>query len=160
MSITVMPQNNSTSRLFLITTTCAVVAFCIPVLCLFKYAFFANLWLLYVGNGLFGSVMFISVIYYNKQKDENADLANMISLNLKILAVSVVAICVVLTLLLLVFHHDVLQRAPADEVKDKTNGLDLILYIDAIIVNFLIGSFAVVMASVTAKRRQERAESN
>jgi Na+/H+ antiporter NhaC len=116
--------------------------------------------LLYVGNGLFASVIFVSVLYYNNQKDENADLANMISLNLKILAVSVISICIVLTLLLFVFHNDALQRTPANEVKDKTNGLDLILYTDAIIVNFLIGCFAVVMASVTAKRRQGRAQSN
>lgn len=67
----------------------------------------------------------------------------------KVVASSITLICVLLVILGLSFKSNTLQQAPANY-----NGLFTSLAINAVIVNFLLGTFAVFLGAVTIKTNQ------
>lgn len=130
------------------SAACAL-AYIIPIFFFFQNEKFAQLWLLYAGNCCYGLLLLISGIFVNKKLHSGASLRSLIIPGLKVIASSIVIICIVLTILGLVFKNKVVQNAPTNY-----NGLFFGLATNAIIVNFLLGSLTVFLGAVTIKTNQ------
>ncbi|HWB25233.1 MAG TPA: hypothetical protein VG738_07125 [Chitinophagaceae bacterium] len=127
---------------------CAV-AYLIPVFFFFGNEKFSEFWLLYVGNSLFGLLLLISGVIVNKKLHSVASLRSLIMPGIRVIITSILMICAVLIILGLIFKNKVVQQAPANY-----DGLFLGFAMNAVIVNFLLGTFTVVMGAVTIKTNQ------
>ena len=88
---------------------CAI-AYIIPVYFFFKHETFSELWLLYVGNCCFGLLLLISGIFVNRKLHSAASLRSLIMPGIKVIAVSIILICVLLGVLALTFKTMLCSR--------------------------------------------------
>lgn len=130
------------------TIACAL-AYIIPVFFFFKQQKFTELWLLYLGNSCYGCLLLVCGLFVNKKLHSAASLRALFMPGVKVVASSITLICVLLVILGLSFKSNTLQQAPANY-----NGLFTSLAINAVIVNFLLGTFAVFLGAVTIKTNQ------
>lgn len=157
-----MPKSNVVSNLFSFYIKFAIISailYCIPMVILFTNAVFPNLWLLYLGNGLFICSVLVSVIYINHKADDAAGLRTMLIGGIKITILGVILSCI-LIILLLTCIHERLQQAPSFTIKDKTNGLSYILFFNAIIVNLPGGAFGALLGAISTKGNQKTVVGN
>lgn len=130
------------------TVVCAL-AYIIPVFFFFKQQAFSQLWLLYLGNSCYGCLLLVCGIFVNKKLHSAASLRSLIMPGIKVIASSITLICVLLAILALSFKSHTLQQAPTNY-----NGLFISLAINAVIVNFLLGTLAVFLGAITIKTNQ------
>ena len=130
------------------TIVCAL-AYIIPVFFFFKQEKFAALWLLYLGNSCYGCLLLVCGLFVNKKLHSAASLRALIMPGLKVVVSSITLICVLLAILALSFKTTVIQQAPTNY-----NGLFISLSINAVIVNFLLGTLAVFLGAITIKTNQ------
>lgn len=130
------------------TIICSL-AYIIPVYVFFKNEKFSELWLLYLGNSCFGCLLLVSGVFVNKKLHSSASLRSLLLPGLRVITSSIITICVLLGILGLSFRRDIVQQAPTNY-----NGLFIGLAINAIVVNFLLGTFAVFLGAVTIKTNQ------
>ncbi len=149
-----MTTKKTTSYFFLYIILCTI-AYCAPVMYLLNKSLYTNLWLLYLGNGLFFVLMLISAILSNRNADNTASLTTLVVNGIKICIASIVIICIVLLILILAHPQEATKDAPLINVRNDTNGLRFALFINAILVNFLVGSFGAFVGAVTAKQNQK-----
>lgn len=133
---------------FKYSIACAI-AYIIPVYFFFKHETFSELWLLYVGNCCFGLLLLISGIFVNKKLHSAASLRSLIIPGIKVIAASIILICVLLGVLAFTFKNHVMQQAPTNY-----NGLFFSIAVNAAIVNFLLGSLTVFLGAISIKTNQ------
>lgn len=143
----------------------AAIVYCIPVAFYLNRANFGAAWLLYLGNFLFLIVIVAFLFSFNRRREENASTTSMLAAGHITTAMGIVISVVLCFILLLVFvpgifhsgtTEKVLQNAPVNTVKDKTGGLSFTMFINAIIGNQCVGSFASFMFPYTLKRDQTK----
>jgi hypothetical protein len=143
----------------------AAIVYCIPVAFYLNRASFGEAWLLYLGNFLFLTVIVSFLFSFNRRRDKNASAITMLAAGHITTAIGIVTAVVLCFILLLVFvpgflhsgtTEKVLQKAPANTVKDKTGGLSFMMFADAVIGNLVVGSFASFMFPFTLKRDQTK----
>ena len=127
---------------------CAL-AYTIPVYFFFRHEKFSELWLLYLGNCCFGVLLLLSGIFVNKKLHSEASLRSLIIPGLKVIAGSIFLICILMAALALVFKNNIMQQAPTNY-----NGLFFSLAVNAVIVNFLLGTLAVFLGAISIKTNQ------
>jgi len=127
---------------------CAI-AYTIPVYFFFKHERFSELWLLYLGNCCFGVLLLVAGIFVNKKLHSEASLRSLIIPGIKVIGGGILLICILVGILGLVFKNNIVQQAPA-----AYDGLVFGLATNAIIVNFLLGMFTVLIGAVTIKTNQ------
>lgn len=125
------------------------VAYIIPVFIFFLHEQYTRLWLLYIGNSAFALLLIVSGIIVNKKLHSNASLRSLISPGLRVTTIAIIMICILLVILGLIFSNKIVQQAPTNY-----NGLFLALVTNAVLVNYFIGSFTVVIGAVTIKTNQ------
>lgn len=130
------------------TIVCAL-AYVIPVFFLFKHQAFTQLWLLYLGNSCYGCLLLVCGIFVNKRLHSAASLRSLIMPGIKVIASSITLICLLVAILALIFKSQTTQQAPANY-----NGLFTSLAINAVIVNFLLGTMTVFLGAITIKTNQ------
>ena len=144
----------------------AALLYSIPVLIFIYNATYTDAWLLYLGNGLFLCTLSLFMLSYNRKKYENASAMFMlVSGHVTTLAGVFIAclICFIFLVLLVpgLLHPGiagkVLTKAPVSSVDDKTNGLNFMVFVNAIIGNVSAGSFASIIFAFTVKRDQTKA---
>lgn len=131
---------------------CAI-AYTVPVFFFFKHERFSELWLLYLGNCCFGVLLLVSGIFVNKKLHSEASLRSLIIPGLKVIAGAILLICILVGALGLFYKNTIVQQTPANY-----NGLVFALATNAIVVNFLLGMFGVVIGAVTIKANQRNAK--
>jgi hypothetical protein len=133
---------------------CAV-AYCVPVLFFFKNERFSEMWLLYLGNICFGILLLISGIFVNNKLHQSASLKAMITSGLKVIASSIILMCIITAILAFIFRHNILLQAPVNY-----NGLYYTLPVNVIVVNFLLGTLCVSIGafSIKTNQRNEKGE--
>jgi hypothetical protein len=130
------------------TIICAL-AYIIPVFFFFKQEKFSELWLLYLGNSCYGCLLLLCGLFVNKKLHSAASLRSLIMPGLKVIASSITVICVLLAILALSFKSNHLQQAPTNY-----NGMFVSLALNAVIVNFLLGTLAVFLGAISIKTNQ------
>ena len=145
----------------------AAILYCIPMFFFVKSARFAGAWLLYTGNILFGVAVAIFMLRHIQVKREGASTTSMVVAGHLVTIAGIVVACLASFIVLMIFvpevlssgkAHTLLQRAPATTRGGKTNGLVLILFMNAIIGNVVAGSFPSIIFAYTAKLNQTRDE--
>src|SRR5262245_43363760 len=128
---------------YLICGILGTIAYCIPVfIFFFGPVKFSGLWLLYLGNFIFSTLMIFFIILFNKKMDNEASVLSMILAGIKITAITILISCVAVGLLLIIDQHKHLIQVPANADVDKTGGLRPMLLMSASFINFFMGLFS------------------
>lgn len=130
------------------TIICSL-AYVIPVFFIFKNERFTDLWLMYIGNSCFTCLLLVSGVFVNKKLQSSASLRSLVIPGLRVITSSIITICILLGVLALMFRHTIIEKHPANY-----NGLFFALAVNAILVNFLVGTMAVTLGAVTIKTNQ------
>ncbi|MEP6595625.1 MAG: hypothetical protein ABJA71_06740 [Ginsengibacter sp.] len=124
---------------------------------------FNSLWILYIGNALFGCCIALFVILYNKRRKENASTETMMVAGNITTIMGVIIACIISVLLFLLMSDvshplqqtEVLNNAPPQMESGKRNQFLLSLFMNAIIGNVSVGAFISLIISYAAKRDQK-----
>jgi hypothetical protein len=143
----------------------AALAYSIPLFIFIYRATYTDAWILYVGNALFLSVMVLYMIYFNRQRRDNASSVSMVIAGHVIAAIGVVLCCLIGFILLTIFVPGlfspekagrVLTDEPEMMVRGNTNGLVFMVIMNAIVGNISMGSFATIIFGFTTQRDQTK----
>jgi hypothetical protein len=141
---------------------CALLA-SIPLIFFVRDTKFTEIWLLYLGDGLFLFSLFISLILLNKKVGDNASTGYMLMAGHAVTVIAIIIICLITFIVLLIYvpgllhignTYQILKQAPANTVEDKTRGLLFILFVNAVIGTFSAGLFTSIVTAYTIKREQ------
>ncbi len=142
----------------------SAAVYSIPMICFFRLANYTESWILYIGNALFIVCVAISIISYNKKLGGNTRLTELVVAGHTITLIAIVISCLIILLLLFIYvpnifdslpAEKILKQAPANMGAGKTDGLVFALFVNATMVNFIAGSFASIVTSVSAKGNQK-----
>jgi hypothetical protein len=155
---------NRLFRVYFLFGLTAAVVYSIPGFIFIQKAVYTESWILYFGNFLFMIVIGFFLFYVSGLKDNNSSTLSLIAAGEKTVIIGIIAAGILSFLLLLLLVHGllatgtpgkVLTGEPANTVQDRTNGLDFMLIVNAIIGNFVTGSFACVVLPPSIKRNQK-----
>ncbi len=133
---------------------CAL-AYCIPVFFYLENDSFTNSWVLYIGNTAYILLLLVSGYFVNKKLNDYASLRSMIIAGVKVIFSSILLICVLTTILAFAIRGN--SSAVVKSAPDTTDNLYYMLPLNAVLVNLLMGSFAVVVGAFTLKQNQKNA---
>jgi hypothetical protein len=148
---------------YLIYAMAAAIVYCIPVALYLIRATFTQAWLLYLGNFLFLIVVIVFLFSFNRQRGQNASTVSMLVAGHITVVMGIIVACILGFILLVIFvpgyldagtTEKVLSNAPANTIKDKTEGLSFMLFANALIGNVSAGSAACIIFPFTLKRDQ------
>ena len=152
-------------RSTLISSIIAATLFCIPAGLYIYYADYSMSWILYLGSVLFFFTIAIHTYSDSKKRGGNeSTVALVFSSHVATICGVILATSVcflLLTLLIPGFLHTgpadkILEKAPANTINGKTNGLGLYVFIASTVINFSGGSFASITIPFYAKRNQTK----
>jgi hypothetical protein len=155
---------NRLFRVYFLFGLFAAITYCIPAFVFIQKAVYTESWILYVGNFLFMIVIGFFLFYVSGLKDNNSSTLSLIAAGEKTVIIGIIAAGTLSFVLLLLLVHGllatgtpgkVLSGEPANTISDRTNGLDFMLIVNAIIGNFVTGSFASVVLPPSLKRNQK-----
>jgi MFS family permease len=137
----------------------AAVGYMVPAFFFISQARFEDTWWLYVGNGIFLLCIFIyAVILTSKPYDKNSAMSMLMAGHLTT-GVGVVITCILLALSCMLFMptaNAILPDAPATITEGKVGSILFIVFVNAILGNFLGGSFISLITSYAVKRNQTK----
>jgi len=113
--------------------------------------------MVYVGNSIFFLVPLFAVLFYEGRREATRGFGAIVMSGIKIASFGTILSCIILLVLLIIKSQLALQEAPANAVTDKTGGLRWILFVDAIVVNFIVGVLGAFIGAVAVKRNQKSA---
>jgi hypothetical protein len=143
----------------------AAVAYSIPMIYFVYSASFADSWWLYVGNFLFMIVVAVFVLADNRKKRENVNTSLSLVSGHLVSVIGVVLSCIIGFIALNIAVPNllgsgqvdkVLEQAPSQAQNGRTDGLALLLFMNAIIGNISAGSFVSIILPYTMKRNQTK----
>jgi hypothetical protein len=124
-------------------------------------------WILYVGNFLFMTVIAIFLFYIGSLKNNDPTTLSLIVTGEKTVFMGIAISLILCFILLLIFIPGILGRGvpgrvmidkPANTIHDRTGGLDFDVMVNAVIGNFVTGSFVSVIFSPSLKRNHKEEE--
>lgn len=148
-----------------IAATIAAVLFSLMACVYILNANYTMSWLLYIGNVLFGIVMWIHTLRDNKKRGENESTVALVFSSHVATIAGIILSCVLCFLLLVILvpgylgggmADKTLTNEPVNIVKDKTDGLSFEIFLAATIINFSAGSFTGIILPFYSKRNQTR----
>ena len=141
----------------------AAILYSIATIFYLSRASFTQAWWLYMGNFGFLIVIILSLFAFNRQRRQNASTVSMMTGGL-ITVITGIIIAVIAGFILVLFFvpgflhagpaEKLLSNAPANTIKDKTEGLSFMLFANAIVGNFSVGLAACIIFPFTLKRDQ------
>lgn len=143
----------------------AAILFSIPVFCYLKDTSYESNWLIYLGSFLFFIVIVLHTIFFNKVRGENANTITMVFASHFVTILGVILSCLFVFILLSLMVPGYLgdgmvgkstPDAPANEIRDKTNGLSFRIFMGASLINFIFGSFVGIVYPFSVKRNQTK----
>ncbi len=145
----------------------AAFMYCIPLYFFIQIDQFESIWLLYLGNILFGLAVALFMLFHIQKQKNGGSTISMISAGLMVNLVGIIlsAVIAILLLMILVPHFGgtaTQQTLPAEklvqEIDHNKSNLTLTIYMDLIIGNIAAGSFASVIFAYAAKYNQTKDE--
>lgn len=143
----------------------AAVAYSIPMTYFIYSSHFADSWWLYVGNILFMIVVGLFLGVVSRRRHNNPNTSLIMLEGHVVTAIGIITSCIIAFILLMIFVPHlfgsgpagrVLEQSPAQAQNGKTDGLVLLLFMNAIVGNVAAGSFISVMLPYTMKRNQTK----
>jgi flagellar basal body-associated protein FliL len=145
----------------------ASVAYCIPVVFFIRDASYTQTWLLYIGNFLFLFIIAAFLFSFNRKRKQNAGTVAMVTAGHIVTVMGIILAVLLSTILMMLLipgffdagmADKVMDDAPANNIKGKTNGLVFEIIVDAIVGNVSAGSFASILFPFALKGDQTREE--
>ncbi len=152
-------------RTYLIFGLLAGLIYCIPVYFFIQRANYTQTWLLYLGNFLFMVIIIVFLIFISRLKNENSGTLSLIVTGEKevILGTIIASILAFVLLAILIrglfgngIPGKVLSDRPVSIIHDRTHGLDFMVLTNAVIGNFVTGSFISVILPASLGRYQRK----
>jgi len=143
----------------------AAVLYCIPMLIFVLGTSYTQAWLLYVGNALFLGVVVVFMLAFNRERRANASTVAMLVAGHVVTVAGILIACLIAFIIMVTLVPGFLEAGTAgrvltDEpdmmVKGKTNGLNFMVLMNAIVGNVSMGSFASIMFAFTPQRDQTK----
>jgi hypothetical protein len=136
----------------------AGILYSLPVAAFFLARNYSNSWLLFVGNMLFGAVIFTAVIRSNHRIHDAGSLKSLFMTGIK-LSFFALLIAIVITLLMIVLNailaNFATQDSPGNMGSDTQTDMIFSLLSHTLAGNAFMGVLASVLTSVTVKRNQK-----
>jgi hypothetical protein len=157
-------KKNQLLKLYFIFGLIAAMFYSAAAFVFIQKAVYTESWVLYVGNFAFMVVIACFLFYVSNLKDNNSSTLSLIVSGEKTVLVGMVAAALLSFILLVILVHGllgtgtpgkVITEKPANTITDRTNGLDFMLIMNALIGNFVTGSFVSVMLPASLKRNQK-----
>jgi hypothetical protein len=144
--------------------TMAAVVYSIAAMLFLKSGVFADSWWLFAGNFFFMVVVGAFVLRTNYKEKENINTSLSVVSGHLVATIGVVLSCIFAFILLNIHVPNllsdgpvkVLEQSPAQTQNGRTDGLALLLFMNAIIGNITAGSFASIILPYTMKRNQAK----
>lgn len=145
----------------------AAFMYCIPLFFFIKSDQFESIWLLYLGNILFGLAVALFMLFHIQKRKNGSSTISMLTAGILVSLAGIIlsAIVAILLLMVLVPHFGetaAQQTLPADkqvqEIAHNKSNLTLTVYMDLIIANIAAGAFASVIFAYVAKYNQTKDE--
>lgn len=142
----------------------AAFLYCLSVWIFIRDASFTDSWMLYVGNTLFSCVIAVFIFRYNRKRDEKASTIKMMIAGLITTIKGVIVSCIISFLLLWIFAPKAINPASNTaeklikspvQLNGKSNGLVMILYMNAINGNISMASFLCIMLPFAVTKSQK-----
>ena len=136
----------------------AALLYCILLFFHLKRGDYESSYLLYIGNGLFGAVILIyNMTLLNRPYDRQRAASMMIAGHLATLAGTILSIifCIVLMFILNPSNAG-LENAPSTTQMERPSGWLFMVFANALILNFGIGSLISVVTSYAGKKNQTK----
>lgn len=143
----------------------AAFLFAIPVFFYLKDTTYESNWLIYLGSFFFFLVIVLHTIFFNKVRGENANTITMVFASHFVTILGVVLSCLFVFILLSIMVPGYLGTGlvgratpdlPANEIRDKTNGLSFRIFMGASLVNFIFGSFVAILYPFSVRKNQTK----
>ena len=143
----------------------AAALFSVPMIYFIHSARFQDIYLLFIGNVLFGAAVSLFMLRHIAVKKEGGSTASMAMVGHLVAIFGIVISCIIAFIALSVFIPDifssgkadtVLMQSPSQQRGGKTDGLVLAIFMNAIIGNISAGSFVSLIFAYTAKVNQTR----
>jgi len=143
----------------------AGLLFCIPAFIYIQRASYNDSWLLYLGSMFFFLMIVADILIFNRKRGANESTAAMVFESHVTTLIGVFAALLGCLILLMIMVPGFFQPgmadkqltdAPANTIRDKTEGLNFKVFALAILANFSFGSFASIIFPFTAKRNQTK----
>ncbi|MFL9484914.1 hypothetical protein ACI6Q2_19170 [Chitinophagaceae bacterium LWZ2-11] len=131
---------------------CAI-GYIIPIIFFFLNEKFTEFWLLYISNTIFASILIICGIWVNGKFKDHSRLGDLIVPGIRVVIRSIILICILLAIVSWSFGGSV-----ARQIDHKPADLYIILAMNAIVVNFLIGCFSVFLGGVAILKYKQNAK--
>lgn len=143
----------------------AAVAFIVPAIIFIKDANFTDTWVLYLGNVLFGVAVSLFMLRHIQFRHEGGSTVSMAIMGHLVTAAGIILSCIFAFIALSIFipgifgsgkAETVLQQAPTQARGGKTDGMVLMIFMNAVIGNVAAGSFFSLIFAYAAKINQTR----
>ena len=145
----------------------ASLFYCVAVAFFCRDATFTETWLLFAGNLLFLFTISFSLFSFNKQRQGDASTVSMLAGGMittftGILISSVVCLTILVIYVPGLLHagtpSNILTDEPANTIRGKTNGMAFMIFMSAIMGNFVAGFAASIIFSFILKSNQTKEE--
>jgi hypothetical protein len=143
----------------------AALLYCMLLFFHLREGSYESIYLLYIGNAVFGAAIFIynlKLLYRPYEKKRTVSM--LIAAHLATVAGTILSI-IFAVLLMLAFYPDMfsstpatpgLESAPANTQRDRPEGWLFMIIINALILNFSAGSFISIVSSYAGKINQTK----
>ena len=134
--------------------------FCVPIIFFIRDEQFSQAWLLYLGNALFLTCIFIFVLTRPKTGGEkisplNAGFSATFAGIMFSIILTIICILIFAPGLFDIGANQVLRDTPPSLTSNYDHGVLLMLLADIVVGNVVAGSFASVMASASMRRNKD-----
>ena len=134
-----------TNKNYFIPGILAALVYCTALLFFFNNEIATNSWLLYLGNFAFATVVVIATTIINKRLHDETSIVKMLTIGLKLNAAS---IAITIPFMVVFFYLFGNHSIPSSTVNNTSSATLLMLFMNLIIVNMFIGSFAVLLSAL------------
>ena len=138
------------------------IFYTIPLVIFIKDEKFSETWLLYLGNALFLCYTFLFGIFYSKQQKNKT---SPLKAGLAVTVIGIIFSCILALIAVFIFAPGVFDIGPSNQVLKNTpaafphnhaHGIIFILFANAIIGNFTVGSVSTILSSAATKQIKMR----
>lgn len=145
----------------------AACLYCIPLFFFLRSDKFESIWLLYLGNILFGVAIALFMIFHIQYKKRGASTTSMVVAGTKVAATGIAISGIIAFILMFILvpgflgssnHIHLPVQNMVQDLNQNNNSLALTAYMNLVIGNIAAGTFASVMFAYTAKLNQTKDE--
>lgn len=134
-----------TTTNYFVTGILAAIAYCTALLFFFNNELATNTWVIYMGNFAFTAVVVIAATIINKGLHDETSITKMVTVGVKLTIASVAITIPFMVALFYLFGNHIIPSSTSNNTPSATL---LMLFMNLIIVNIFMSSFAIFLAAL------------